>query len=130
MIELLSNGEELQKILEQGNYDGIAWHDDEELQELMSMPEYDGVYHYNTEYSVQSSKKIKSATRNNGNFSLNDGDIYHQNTIEPNKRQLASVNSDGHQEIIDTPEEQLKAVRKKYHGTSQWLKAPNGKRQI
>ena len=31
-------------------------------------------------------------------------------------------------EIIIIPDEQLYAVRKKYEGTDQWLKAPNGKK--
>ena len=70
--------DELQKILEQGNYDGISWFDPEELQELMSSTDYDGVNFYNTEYAVLNSTQIKSATGNNGNFNGSDTDIYHQ----------------------------------------------------
>ncbi len=113
------NDEELQKLLSQGNYDGIAWLDDEELQELMAMPDYDGINYYNTEYSAQSSLQTKSATLNNGDFSNANQDIYHQTMRNDDTFDAA---------MVAEAKKQMEQVRRKYQGTDKWMKAPNGKK--
>ena len=44
-----------------------------------------------------------------------------------NEPVLIGANGNGQQDFIHTPQSQINAIRKKYEGTKQWLKAPNGK---
>lgn len=60
-------------------------------------------------------------------FSSRKSEVYHQTVPRTQNNQLLGQNSNGEQEVIFTPEQQIEAVRKKYEGTTQWLKAPNGK---
>ena len=121
--------DELQTLLAQGNYDGIAWHDDEELQELSSKLGNDSLIYYFTEYSVQSPNQIKSATRNNGNFDTGDTDIYRQSATPTQSEYTIQnqIDATSLDEALRISQQQLDEVRRKYEGTPQWLKAPNGK---
>lgn len=92
------------------------------------------------DYVIPNSRQIKSATSNNGVFGLNTDNIYRQTAYENEnkktrneileqelskyfKRTIRLSNDKGL-----NAQEQLEAVRKKYEGTDQWLKAPNGKK--
>ena len=118
--------EELQKILSQGNYDGISWYDPEELQELRAIADDGNIPLYNTEFAVLNPTQIKSASRNNGMFGVGVGDIYKQSVSQDNFDSTSIARSD---KDLLTPraKKQIAAVRVKYFGTPQWLKAPNGR---
>ena len=66
------------------------------------------------------SKQVKSATKNTGNFGVNEDNIYNQSigSTMTMRADASELNA----------QEQLDAVRKQYEGTKQWLRAPNGKK--
>lgn len=98
-----------------GNHDGVIFRDVCDPYEKID------------EFITRTPENIMSATRNTGEFGRKTGDIYHQ-SAPLKKNEIAGIGANGEQVRFDTPDEQLKAVRKKYYGTDKWLKAPNGKK--
>lgn len=88
------------------NYAGIKARED------LTAEGYDGVNNSDEEFIAFEPNQIKSVD-NNGAFSFDDMNIFHQ--------------SAWHGSPQDAVSSEMAAVRKRYEGTPQWMMAPNGK---
>ena len=73
--------------------------------------------------------QIKSATKNNGYFDANNPDIYKQ-TATINNNSLDSNNTvrSVYDFLTSEAQRQVANIKKKYQNTTNWMKAPNGKK--
>ena len=98
----------------EGNHDGVI------INNLRDMSVW-GV----DDYIAFEPNQIKSAVKNSGVFCNANPDIYFQ---RKNSDKFIAINSDGKQQKVNIPEQQLEKVRRQYEDTSMWLKAPNGQK--